>query len=125
MKQFPSPTLTAFVSSASSSTMFADFPPSSRATRLIVPAATSCTRRPAATDPVNDTMSTPGCAASASPASGPTPWTTLNTPAGSPASAVIVASAPAVSGATSEGLSTTVHPATRAGASLATTWCSG
>ncbi len=41
------------------------------------------------------------------------------------ASALISARMPAVSGATSEGLSTTVQPATSAGASFATTWCSG
>jgi hypothetical protein len=70
-------------------------------------------------------MSTPGCFARASPASGPVPWTTLKTPAGSPASAVIWARMLAVSGATSLGLSTIVQPATRAGATLATTWCSG
>ena len=44
------------------------------------------TRRPTPDEPVNDTMSTSGCAMSASPATRPAPVTTLSTPSGSPAS---------------------------------------
>ena len=89
MKQFATVILTARTRSASSSTTDADLPPSSSATFLTVSAPTAATRRPARVEPVNDTMSTSGCAASASPTTGPVPWTMLNTPAGSPASAMI------------------------------------
>src|ERR1039458_4797755 len=51
--------------------------------------------------------------------------TRLNTPAGRPAAWMISASTKALSGATSEGLSTTVQPAASAGATLAAIWCSG
>ena len=47
----------------------------------------------------------PGCAVSGAPASRPVPCTTLKTPAGSPASAMMSASSDAVSGAHSGGLS--------------------
>jgi hypothetical protein len=74
---------------------------------------------------VNEIMSMSGCAEMASPTTSPVPCTMLNTPGGRPASAVTSARISAVSGASSDGLSTTVLPATRAGASLATTCCSG
>ena len=80
------------------------------------------TRLPARVDPVNDTMSTSGCAAMASPTTGPTPVTRLKTPGGSPTSSMISARTKALSGATSLGLSTTVQPAARAGATLAAIW---
>ena len=67
------------------------------------------------TDPVNDSRRMPGCAVSGAPACAPVPWTTLKTPAGRPASAVMSASNDAVSGAHSGGLATTVFPAARAG----------
>ena len=85
-------------------------------------AASSMTRRPARVEPVKDTMSTLGCAAMASPTTGPTPLTKLNTPAGRPTSSMISARMKALIGATSLGLSTTVQPAARAGATLSTTW---
>src|SRR5664280_741313 len=69
-KQLPTPTLTAFARSASGRITLADLPPSSSATFLTVAAATSVTRLPAAVEPVNDTMSTSGCAAIASPTTG-------------------------------------------------------
>ena len=125
MKQFATVILTARARSASSSTTEADLPPSSSATRFTVSAPTAATRRPARVEPVNDTMSTSGCAASASPTTGPVPCTRLNTPAGRPAAWMISASRPAVSGAISLGLSTTVLPATSAGATLATICCNG
>jgi hypothetical protein len=71
MKQLARPTLTALARSASSRMTTALLPPSSSATRFTVPAPTACTRLPAAVEPVNDTMSTSGCAASASPTTGP------------------------------------------------------
>jgi len=52
---------------------------------------------------------------SGSPASGPEPVTTLTTPAGMPAARQSSASISAVSGVSSEGLSTMVLPAAMAG----------
>ena len=103
----------------------ADLPPSSSATFLTVPAATSATRLPARVEPVKDTMSMPGWAAMASPTPGPVPLTRLNTPAGRPTSSTTSASSQAFSGATSDGLSTTVQPAARAAPTLHMIWCSG
>jgi hypothetical protein len=111
--------------SASSSTTDADLPPSSSATRFTESAARAATRRPARVEPVNETMSTAGWAQSASPTTGPVPETRLNTPLGSPASWTASASRNALSGASSLGFTTTVQPAARAGATLATIWCSG
>src|SRR6185437_13262728 len=102
--------------------MLADFPPSSRATRLTVWAASSLTRLPARVDPVKDTMSTPGWDAMASPTTGPEPCTRLNTPAGSPTDSMTSASTYELSGAISEGLTTTVQPAASAGATLQAIW---
>jgi hypothetical protein len=61
----------------------------------------------------------------ASPTTGPKPVTRLNTPAGRPSSSKLSARTKAFSGATSLGLSTTVHPAASAGATLAAIWCKG
>ena len=80
---------------------------------------------PARVEPVNETMSTPGWAAMASPTTGPKPVTRLNTPAGRPISSKISARTKALRGATSLGLTTTVQPAARAGATLAAIWCKG
>lgn len=105
--------------------MLADLPPSSWWTRVTLVAATSATRVPALVEPVNDTMSTSGCAAMASPTTGPTPDTRLKTPGGKPRPSMISASRKALSGATSLGLRTTVQPTAMAGAIFAITWCSG
>ncbi len=56
------------------------------------------------TEPVKLSRRTFGWRERAAPASWPSPCTTLNTPAGSPASAVMSASSEAVSGAHSGGL---------------------
>ena len=48
--------------SASGMTIAASLPPSSSVTRSMVSAPAAITRRPAAVDPVNDTLSTSGCA---------------------------------------------------------------
>ena len=61
-------------------------------------------------------QSTSMCSASGEPASGPKPGTTLNTPAGMPASIASSASRNAVRGDFSLGLSTTELPAASAGA---------
>ncbi len=119
------PSRTAWRRSASSRMTLGLLPPSSRATRFTEVAASSLTRRPARVEPVKLTMSTSGWPARASPATAPVPVTRLNTPGGSPAPSMTSASRKALRGATSEGLTTTVQPAARAGATLAATWCSG
>ena len=55
-------------------------PPSSKATLAIRALHSSPTRLPARVEPVNDTMSTSGWEAMASPTTGPVPETRLNTP---------------------------------------------
>ena len=124
-KHFVTPSVTAVSRSASSRITFGDLPPSSSATGFTFCAASSLTRRPARVEPVNDTMSTPGWPAMASPTTGPVPVTRLNTPAGTPASSMISARMNAFSGATSLGFSTTVQPTASAGATFAAIWCSG
>ena len=74
---------------------------------------------------MNETMSTSGWLAIASPTTGPTPVTRLKTPFGSPASWMISARMNALIGATSLGFTTTVQPAASAGATLFAIWCSG
>ena len=86
------PTLTAVASSASGRITLADLPPSSSVTRLSVAAAISATRRPAAAEPVKETVAMPGWAAMASPVTGPVPLTRLKTPGGSPMASKMSAS---------------------------------
>ncbi len=71
--------------SASSSTIAADLPPSSRLTRLSCSPQTEAILRPAAVEPVKATLSMPGCATRCSPTSRPAA-TMLTTPFGQPAS---------------------------------------
>ena len=106
---------TAWSIGASSKTMFAALPPSSRVSRLPVPATDRAICRPTSVEPVNATLSTPGCSTSARPVS-PAPVTMLTTPGGSSACRQISANSSAVSGVVSAGLSTTVLPAASAGA---------
>ena len=98
--------------------MSGDLPPSSSVTFFTEDAATAEIRRPVAVDPVNETMSTSGCATRASPALGPSPGTRLKTPGGTPASWTISASIKAVRGAYSLGFTMTVHPIASAGATF-------
>jgi len=79
------------------------------------PAATA-TSRPARTEPVIDTIAGVGCATSARPVSR-SPVTTLNTPGGRN-SCMIRAISTVLTGVVSDGLSTTVLPAARAGANF-------
>ena len=108
----------AFSNGASSSTTNADLPPSSSVTFLMRSPASAPTRLPARTEPVKLTMSTSGCDAMASPATGPYPVTMFSTPAGKPIASQASASRKAFSGATSLGFRTTVQPAAKAGATL-------
>ncbi len=128
-KQSRTPCLMAASRGAVSRIMLGDLPPSSCATRLTVSAAALATSTPARVEPVNDTMSMSGCPEIAAPTPGPSPLTRLKTPAGAPAdlhaASMISARMVASMGAISLGLSTTVHPAARAGATLQATWFSG
>ncbi len=120
-----SPCVTAFSRSASSRMMLGDLPPSSCVTRLTVGAALIATCVPARVDPVNDIMSTSGCFDRAAPTVGPSPLTRLKTPAGTPAASITSAQICADRGAISLGLSTTVQPTARAGATLQAIWLIG
>ena len=70
------------MSSTSSRTIWADLPPSSRNTFLIVGAPASMIRRPTAVEPVKLTMSTSGLVVSTSPIVLSAAVTTFRTPAG-------------------------------------------
>ena len=106
--------------SASSSTIWADFPPSSSTSRFSVPAAMAAMRRPLAEDPVNVIRSTRGSVVRISPMRLSEDVTTLNTPGGmSVSSATSRPSTVAAHGVSGAGLSTTVQPAASAGESLA------
>jgi len=106
---------TAWSIGASSNTMLAAFPPSSRVTRLGVPATACAIRRPTSVEPVKATLSTPSCSTRACPVS-PAPVTMLTTPGGRSACWQISANASAVSGVVSAGLRITVLPQASAGA---------
>ena len=110
--------------SASSRMIAADFPPSSSVQRLSRSPHRPPIRLPAADEPVNEILSTPGWVTRCSPTSRPA-GTTDSTPSGSPASAKISASRKASSGVSGAGLNTTVQPAASAGASLAEAMKSG
>jgi hypothetical protein len=84
-------------------------------TRLTVPAASRMTLVPVRVEPVTEISATSSWRASTPPTSGPGPGTMLSTPGGSPASSASRPSISAVSGVSSDGLSTTVLPAASAG----------
>ena len=73
---------------------------------------------PVFVEPVNATLSTPGCRTRYAPVVGPSPGTMLIAPFGKPASAASSAMRRAVSGVCGSGFSTTVQPAASAGASF-------
>src|SRR5262249_60443375 len=100
--------------SASSSTTIGPLPPSSSS--WVLPAARVATDAPVATDPMKPTAATPGCPASASPATGPGPGTKLNTPGGVPSAAMISASRAQQAVVGGAGPQTTVLPGGSAGA---------
>lgn len=100
-------------------------PPSSRDTRLTVPMQSAARRLPTAVEPVKVNLATSGEPVRTAPIGAGAPVTTLKTPAGIPASVARAARATAVKGVSSEGLSTTVQPAARAGATLRVTMAAG
>ncbi|MCY1439393.1 hypothetical protein D9M71_556270 [compost metagenome] len=104
--------------SASSKTMNGALPPSSRLTPLTVSAHWLISSCPIRVEPVNDSLRTSGLAVISPPTPAGSPVRTLNTPAGMPARSASTASARADSGVSSDGLTTMVQPAARAGAHL-------
>jgi hypothetical protein len=84
--------------SASANTMFADLPPSSRDTRVMLRAASAMISEPTAVDPVNPTLATRGSPTSALPTVDPGPGSTEIDSAGRPASTRISAIASTESG---------------------------
>src|SRR5437868_5376515 len=109
---------TAWSTSASAKTTFGDLPPSSSEIFFRLPDAACMIVLPTAVEPVNATLSTFGLAASSAPTTAPGPVTTLITPAGAPASAMMRASSNVVPAVNSDGFATMVHPAASAGASF-------
>src|SRR5580693_1220688 len=101
--------------SASANTTSGDLPPSSSCRRLRLPAEALTISCPVKCEPVNATLSTSGCAASAAPAVSPYPGTTFTTPGGTPASRQSSARRSGDGGASSAGFSTTVQPVASAG----------
>ena len=99
--------------SASSKTMTGALPPSSRWTRLRSRLALSATCMPARTEPVMATRAGVLCSTTARPVSR-SPVTTLKVPGGRNSEAISAISR-VVSGVVSDGLSTMVLPAARAG----------
>ena len=80
---------------------------------------------PVAVEPVNATLSTPGCLTRCAPTVGPGPGTTLIVPGGKPTSLASSASRSAESGVAESGFSTIVQPAASAGASFQVVIISG
>ena len=100
--------------------MKALFPPSSRNTFFTVSLAAAMMRRPTGVDPVNVTMSTSEWVVRHSPTAVDEDDRMLATPAGiSVSSAMSLPRANADHGVSGAPLSTTVHPAARAGTSFA------
>ena len=94
-------------------------PPSSSATFFTVPAHWAISSLPTSVEPVKESLRTTGLAVSSAPTSAARLVVTmLNTPGGMPARSASSASASALSGVSSAGLITMVHPAARAGPAL-------
>ena len=112
---------TAVSTSASSNTTNGALPPSSRLSRFSVAAERSKSIFPTAVEPVKLTLRMRASSRKTfprAPASSRLPVSTLNAPAGTPASSAIAASAMAESGVASAGFRTSGHPTAIAGPSL-------
>ena len=105
--------------SASENTMNGAFPPNSRDTRLTVSAHPFNKILPTAVDPVNESFLTTLLAIKVFPTtSGRLVVMTFRTPLGKPASSTNRAKASAESGVNSDGLTITVQPTAKAGATF-------
>ena len=112
--------------SASSQTIRADLPPSSRKTRFSVAAPFSMMRLPVAVEPVKEIRSTFGDSVSSSPTRWSDEVTTFTTPAGmSVFSAMRRPSRVAFQGVSGAGLMIVVLPVARIGPSLLSVTSSG
>ena len=99
--------------------MFGLLPPSSSVTRLMPSAAIFMICAPVAVEPVNATLSMPGCLTRCAPIVGPAPGTMLIDAGGEADLAPRARRAAARdSGVAASGFSTTVQPAASAGASF-------
>jgi hypothetical protein len=109
--------------SASSRTIAADLPPSSRLTRLSCCPAMEAMRRPAAVEPVKAILSIPACDTRYSLVAR-SAGKMLTTPSGTPAPVNRSPSASASSAVSGDALRMTVHPASRAGTIFTRAdWC--
>src|SRR5207244_12665523 len=106
-------------------TTLVDFQPSSNVTRFKPRAASSYTRWPPCSPPVNATFATNGCVTNGSPTSAPKPVTTFTTPGGNPACSTSFTNSSAEAEANSDGFHTTVFPAASAGANFQVARSSG
>ena len=111
------PPIAAFMSE-SAKTMFGDFPPSSSETFFRLPAAAWTISLPTSVDPVNATLATSGCSTSGTPTSDPKPVTTFTTPGRKPARSTSFMNSSIDADVYSEGFTTAVLPAARAGANF-------
>ena len=114
--------------SASSKTIKGAFPPSSKLSLVRLSAQERTKNLPTNVDPVKLIFLTIGLEVRAFPISGASfraPVTTLNTPAGTPASSASVAIASADSGVVSAGFKIIQLPAANAGAALRVTMAEG
>ena len=102
-------------SGASSNTMLAAFPPSSRVSRFPLPASERWMSLPTSVEPVKATFFTPGWDTTIEPVF-PAPVTMFTTPGGNSACWQMSANSIADSGVVSAGFRTTVLPAASAGA---------
>src|SRR3954454_20544556 len=109
--------ITVFSKSQSANTSIGLLPPNSSVTGTSFSAAAFETIRPTSTDPVNVTFRTFGCATSGAPHSGPKPDSMLKQPGGSTRFSSSHTRS-TVSGASSADFTTTVLPATSAGATF-------
>src|SRR6516164_6678871 len=100
--------------SASSRITMGPLPPSSSS--CVLPAARAATLAPVVTEPMKPTACTPGWPATASPTTGPGPGRKLNTPGGTPVSAMISASSAQHAEVLGAGTQITALPAAMAGA---------
>jgi hypothetical protein len=103
--------------SQSAKTIMGDLPPSSSVTGMSFCDAALATILPVSTEPVKVTLRTSGCSTSGAPHSGPMPLTMLKTPAGS-TRFISSQMRSTASGASSADFTTTVLPATSAGATF-------
>ena len=112
--------------SQSPNTRLGALPPHSTETFASRFAAAAMITMPVSVEPVNEILSTPGCATSAAPVASPRPCSRLMTPGSSPGrSSQRCRNAAVDAGVSSDDLTTTVQPAASAAPSLRTVRSTG